>query len=301
MHPDEVGVDRRLVRRLLEAQFPDLADLPVRRVDPAGTDNALYRLGEELVVRLPRTERASGTLVRERRWLPRLATGLPLAVPRPVADGAPGEGYPFEWSVYGWLEGESANPDRVGDPTQLALDLAGLVGALQRIDSTGGPAPSELNAFRGVPLATRDARTRAAIDSLHDAIDAGVVTAVWDSALDAAAWARPPVWIHGDLDSRNLLASGGRLTAAIDWGCLGVGDPACDVMVAWKMLPSHARHTFRETLAVDDPTWARARGWALSQALVALSYYTPETNPTLVREARRWVAEVSADRASSPS
>ena len=248
-----------------------------------------------MVVRLPRTERTSGTLEKERQWLPRLAPLLPVAVPVPLVEGIPAEGYPLEWSVYRWLKGEDATVERVTDQSQSATDLAQFVAALQQIDPTGGPSPGEHNAFRGVPLATRDAPTRAAIVSLRGAIDVGAVTAGWESALQLPEWEHPPVWIHGDLDSRNLLVEEGRLSAVIDFGCLGVGDPACDVMVAWKVLSADTRIIFRTTLSVDESTWARARGWALSQALMALSYYTPETNPVLVREAHLWMAEVLAD------
>ena len=145
----------------------------------------------------------------------------------------------------------------------------------------------------------RDAATRAAIVALRGTIDVGAVTAAWESALRSPEWEHPPVWIHGDLDSRNLLVEEGRLTAVIDWGGLGVGDPACDVMVAWKTLSADTRDTFRAALSVDESTWARARGWALSQSLGALSYYTLETNPVLVLEAQRWLAEVLTDHASS--
>jgi aminoglycoside phosphotransferase (APT) family kinase protein len=287
------------VGRLLTAQFPQWAGLPIEPVPSAGTDNALYRLGDDMVVRLPRRERTSGTLEKERQWLPRLAPLLPLAVPVPLADGMPAEGYPFEWSVYRWLKGENATLERVTDLSRLATDLAQFVAALQQIDPTGGTSPGEHNSYRGVPLATRDAPTRAAIVSLRGAIDVGTVTAAWESALRSPEWEHPPVWIHGDLDSRNLLVEEGRLSAVIDWGCLGVGDPACDVMVAWKVLSADTRDIFRTALSVDESTWARARGWALSQALVALSYYTLETNPVLVLEAQRWMAEVLADHAST--
>jgi aminoglycoside phosphotransferase (APT) family kinase protein len=299
MHADEVDTDTFLVSRLLAAQFPQWADLPIEAVRSAGTDNALYRLGDEMVVRLPRRERTSRTLEKERQWLPRLAPHLPLAVPVPLADGMPAEGYPCEWSVYRWLTGEDATVATVTDLSQLATDLAQFVAVLQRIDPTGGPSPGEHNAFRGVPLATRDAGTRAAIDSLRGAIDFGAVTAAWESGLRSPEWEHPPVWIHGDLDARNLLVEEGRLSAVIDWGCLGVGDPACDVMAAWKVLSADTRDIFRAALSVDESTWARARGWALSQALVALAYYTLETNPVFVLEARRWMAEILADHAST--
>ena len=170
---------------------------------------------------------------------------------------------------------------------------------MQRIDATGGPPPSRFNAFRGVPLATRDESTRASIAALGSTIDAAAATAAWEAALRAPEWERSPVWIHGDLDARNLLARDGRITAVIDWGCLGVGDPACDVAVAWKMLDADARDVFRTALSVDDATWARGRGWVLSQALNALSYYTLETNAVLVREAERWLAEAVGASASS--
>jgi aminoglycoside phosphotransferase (APT) family kinase protein len=169
------------------------------------------------------------------------------------------------------------------------------VAALQQIDPTGGPPPGEHNFSRGEPLAARDAPTRAAIISLRGAIDVGTVTAAWESALRSPEWEHPPVWIHGDLDSRNLLVEEGRVSAVIDWGGLGVGDPACDVMVAWKVLSADSRDIFRTALSVDESTWARARGWALSQALGALSYYTPETNPVLFLEGQRWMAEVLAE------
>jgi aminoglycoside phosphotransferase (APT) family kinase protein len=292
MHADEVDTDAALVGRLVATQFPQWAELPIEPVRARGTDNALYRLGDEMVVRLPRIQRATLALDKETRWLPKLAPLLPLAVPVPLAKGMPAEGFPWEWSVYRWLEGEPATVEPIADLGQAATDLAEFIGALQRVDPTDGPPPGEHNGFRGEPLAARDAAVREAIASLGDEIDVGVVTAVWEAALRAPRWQRPAVWIHGDLDARNLLTVEGRLSAVIDFGCLGVGDPACDVMVAWKVLSTTARDSFRAALSIDEATWARSRGWALSQALVALAYYTLETNPVLVREARRWMSEV---------
>jgi aminoglycoside phosphotransferase (APT) family kinase protein len=292
MHADELEIGPSLVRRLLEAQFPQWADLSITLVEPRGTDNALYRLGGELVVRLPRRDRTVLTLEKELAWLPRIAPFLPLPVPAPVAIGAPTEEYAWTWSVYSWLEGESATPDRLTDARQAGLDLAAFVAALQRIDPAGAPGPGEHNFFRGEPLVNRDAAVRASIETLRDELDVAAVGAIWEAALGAPEWRRPGVWIHGDLDARNLLAAEGRLSAVIDWGSLGVGDPASDVMAAWKVLTPRGREAFRTALAVDDATWQRARGWALSQALGALSYYTLETNAVLVREAQRWLAEV---------
>ncbi len=295
MHADEVETDASLVRRLLESQFPHWVDLSIELVDSWGTDNALYRLGDELVVRLPRTPRTTEALTKETTWLPRLAPLLPLAVPTPVAEGTPTDGYPFAWAVYSWIRGEDATREAVGDLRQAARDLADFVAALHEIDATGGPVPGDHNVFRGEPLSARDAATRRSIDTLGDAIDAGAATAAWESALRAQEWQDAPVWIHGDLDARNLLVEDGRLVAVIDWGCLGVGDPACDFMVAWKALSAETRDIFLDGLSVDESARTRARGWALSQAVNALSYYTLETNPALVLEAQRWIGQVLGD------
>ena len=248
MHADEMEIDVSLVVRLVAAQFPQWADLPIEPVRSAGTDNALYRLGDEMVVRLPRIHWAVGQVQKEREWLPRLAPLLPLAIPVPLATGMPAEDYPWEWSIYPWLEGENATVERIADPDEAATLLARFVAALQRIDAAGGPLPGEHNSSRGVPLATRDARTRAVIASLAGEIEVDAVTAAWEAALQAPEWNGPPVWIHGDLQSGNLLAMEGRLSAVIDFGCLGVGDPACDVMTAWLYLSAETRDVFRAAL-----------------------------------------------------
>lgn len=241
MHVDEFEIDIPLVRRLLAAQFPRWADLPIEPVEPAGTDNAIFRLGTDMAVRLPRIDWATDEPAKAHRWLPRLAPSLPLAIPVPIGLGAPAEGYPWEWSICRWLEGENATADRIADPAQAAIDLAKFISALQRIDPTDGPPPEG----RGGPLAPRDERVRVSIASLADEIDVEAVTAAWEAALLAPEWSDPPVWIHGDLDARNLLAERGRLCGVLDFGTLAVGDPACDVMVAWKMLQTAARDVFR--------------------------------------------------------
>jgi aminoglycoside phosphotransferase (APT) family kinase protein len=294
MHADEVDTDISLVGRLLAAQFPQWADLPIEPIASSGTDNSIYRLGDDMAVRLPRIHWAVGQAEKEHRWLPRLAPFLPLAIPVPLAKGTPAEGYPWHWSVYRWLEGENATIDRIADLRQAATDLAQFVAALQRIDPTGGPPPGEHNFGHGVPLAERDPPVREAIASLDGMLDVAAVTAAWEAALRAPAWQGPPVWIHGDLQSGNLLAVQGRLSAVIDFGGLGVGDPACDLMVAWNLFSAETRDVFRAALPIDAATWARGRGWALSVALIFIPYYL-NTNPVGVGGARHMIDEVLAD------
>ncbi len=294
MHVDEVDVDVSLVGRLLAAQFPQWADLLIEPVHSAGTDNAIYRLGDDMAVRLPRIDWAIGQVDKEYRWLPRLAPHLPLAIPVPLAKGIPGEGYPWHWSVYRWLEGENATIERIAEEGQAARDLAQFIAALQRIDPLGWPPPGPPNSSRGVPLSTRDSETRAAIATLEGTLDASALTSAWEAALQAPAWGGPPVWIHGDLSPLNLLVERGRISAVIDFGCLGVGDPACDLIVAWNLLSDETRNVFRAALPVDDATWARGRGWALSIGLIALPYYQI-TNPVLAGISQRAIDEVLAD------
>jgi aminoglycoside phosphotransferase (APT) family kinase protein len=294
MHADEVATDARLVRRLLAAQHPQWAQLSVEPVASGGTDNALFRIGDELVARLPRIHWAVEQAGKEQAWLPRLGPHLPLDVPVPVASGAPGQGYPWSWSVCRWLEGKNPAPDGDLDFARLAVDLARFVAALHTIDPTGGPPPGPHNVHRGEPLAARDDATRGALDALTGSVDTVAAEETWTVALASAAWTAPPVWVHGDLGPGNLLCVGGRLSAVIDFGCLGVGDPACDLMPAWNLLPVGAREVFREELEVDDATWVRGRGWALSVALVQLPYYLP-TSPTIAAGARHAIGQVLAD------
>ena len=293
MHEDEVPTDILLVSRLLATQFPRWAGLPLRSVEPAGTDNAIYRLGDSMAVRLPRIHWAVQQPMKEHAWLPRLAPRLSLAIPEPLALGQPGEGYPWHWSICSWVPGELASPDHLDEPETTAKDLARFVQELEAIDGRGGPPPDG----RGEPLDTRDEACRESIAKLGELIDRSWAEAEWDAALAAPIWSEAPVWIHGDLDARNLLATDGRLSGVLDWGSLAVGDPAADVMAAWKMFDADARGRFRAELGVDDSTWSRSRGWVLSQAVMILSYYTLETNAVLVTEAERWLSELRADRA----
>jgi aminoglycoside phosphotransferase (APT) family kinase protein len=295
MHADEVETDAALVGRLLEAQFPEWAILRIERFEHSGTDNAIYRLGDELAARLPRIHWAKDLVDKEFTWLPRFAPRLPLAIPELLAVGEPGAGYPWRWSVQCWLPGENAATANIDDLVQAAIDLAAFIRALQAIDTTGGPLAGPANFYRGVPLAERDADVRRAIAASAGTIDAAAVTAAWEGALRSPAWDGPPVWVHGDLPF-NMLAFGGRLSAVIDFGCLGVGDPACDLDVAWSLFSGESRAAFREALGVDDATWARGRGWAL-RAVGGISHYA-ETNPELVASCLHRVEEVLADHRS---
>jgi aminoglycoside phosphotransferase (APT) family kinase protein len=299
MHADEVDTAVSLVRRLRAAQFPRWADLPIARVASAGTDNAIYRLGRDMAVRLPRIAWAVGQVEKEHRWLPMLAPHLPLTIPVPLAMGAPAEGYPWQWGIYPWIEGENATPERLADLDEAAQEMAHFITRLQRIDATGGPPPGPQNSSRGAPLAQRDPYARESIAALRamqqlSAQDADAVTALWDAALNAAVWDGPPTWLHGDLQPGNLLAVQGRLSAVIDFGCLGVGDPACDLIAAWHLFTGESRAVFHAALAVDNAMWMRGRGWALSVALIALPYYL-DTNPTIVANSRHVIREVLAD------
>lgn len=299
MHADEVDIDISLVVRLLAGQFPQWADLPLSPVQSAGTDNAIYRLGDDLAVRFPRVAGATEQVDKEFLWLPRLSPHLPLAIPVPLSLGQPGESYPWSWSVCRWLEGESAQSQRPDDLDQAAHDLAGFIAALQSIDAVGWPPPGPPDSPRGVPLSTRDAPTRAAIAELAGRLDTDAVTVAWEAALQEPAWHGPPVWTHGDLLPGNMLVHKGRISAVIDFGCLGVGDPACDLIVAWTLLSAQTRNMFRAALSVDEATWGRGRGWALSIGLIALPYYQ-YTNPLFAATASRMIAEVLADHQHVP-
>jgi aminoglycoside phosphotransferase (APT) family kinase protein len=272
--PDgRAGIDAGLVRRLIAAQFPRWAGLPVTPVEVDGWDNRTYRLGDDMSVRLPTAAGYVAAVAKENEWLPRLAPGLPVAVPEILATGSPGEGYPFPWSVRGWLPGETADRARIGDMAEFAVAVAGFIRALQRCDPTGGPLAGEHSWYRGASPAYYDEETRACLAALSGRVDTARAARVWDAAL-AAGWTGPPVWFHGDIAPGNLLVVDGRLAAVIDFGTSGVGDPACDLVIAWTMFSGASRAAFRSAVGLDAGTWARARGWALWKALLVLSETT---------------------------
>ncbi len=297
MHKDEAEIDEDLVHQLLSSQFPEWADLTITRVPSAGTDNALYRLGQDMVVRLPRMKNAAGQATKDFEWLPKLAPLLPLAVPAPLALGEPIEELPWNWTVCEWLPGEPPAIGDIADAAGLAVTLAGFVQALHRIDPVGGPRPSIHNFGRGVPLAKRDSYVRTALTELTGIIDVEAATAEWEIALSTPVWPGEPVWIHGDLQAGNMLVQEDQLTSIIDFGGLGVGDPAVDLLPAWNLFDHVAREIYRDTLKVDDATWARGRGWALSVALIALPYYL-HTNAEIVANSHHVIEELLKTRST---
>ncbi|MGW6205692.1 aminoglycoside phosphotransferase family protein [Streptomyces sp. NPDC055089] len=270
-HPDgRAGIDAALVQRLIDAQFPQWSGLPVTPVEVDGWDNRTYRLGDAMTARLPTAAGYVSAVEKEHHWLPRLAPTLPVAVPPVLALGAPGDGYPYPWSVRRWLRGETAARAHFEDLSPFAVQVAGFVRALQRCDATAGPLAGEHSWYRGASPAHYDEETRRCLAALAGQVDTDRARAVWDAAL-AAEWRGAPVWFHGDIASGNLLVEDGELSAVIDFGTSGVGDPACDLVIAWGMFRGESREAFRTAVGQDAGTWARARGWALWKALLNLT------------------------------
>jgi len=289
-----VVIDEPLVRRLIAEQFPGWIDLPVRPVASGGWDNRTFRLGDQMVVRLPSGQQYASQVEKALRWLPKLASALPLPIPEPLAMGKPGAGYLWKWSVYRWLPGEIAAPERINDMAQFATALGTFLKALQRTDPTGGPGPGPHNFHRGGSLTIYDAEARQAIAALAPVIDAAAATQAWERALNAR-WHGSPVWLHGDVSPGNLLVEQGRLSAVIDFGMLGVGDPACDLSIAWTLFAGESRTAFRASMEADSAMWARARGWTLWKALIVAAGQA-QTNAVEAAEPLRIVKDLLTDR-----
>ncbi|MGW5135088.1 aminoglycoside phosphotransferase family protein [Streptomyces sp. NPDC004135] len=283
-------IDEALVRRLIDTQFPQWAGLALELVSPAGSDHVIHRLGEELSVRLPRHRGAIGQARKEYEWLPRLAPHLPLAVPVPVGVGEPGFGFPWPWAVSRWLDGEVATVDALGDSCEAAVQLAEFLVALERIASEDTPAGSTGEDLTGRPLSDRDRATRVAIAEVDGVFDATAMTGLWNEALSAPGWDRAPVWFHGDFHTGNLLTCDGRLSAVIDFGELGRGDPARDLMIAFTLMSATSRAAFRDALGVDDATWLRGRGWALATGLNAYTTYAA-VDPRVAAQTSRQITQ----------
>jgi aminoglycoside phosphotransferase (APT) family kinase protein len=287
----EIGAS--VARRLVDSQFPQWADLPIAPVELDGWDNRTFRLGDELTVRLPSGEWYAKQVAKEQRWLPALAPRLPLPIPAPVAQGEPDAEFPHPWSVYRWLDGEPASRAPIADLTAFATTLAGFLVALGEADATDGPGPGEHIFFRGGPLSTYEREALDALDALGDEVRGDDCRAVWEDAM-ASAWEREPVWFHGDVATGNLLVRDGRLAGVIDFGSSGVGDPACDTVIAWTLLTGASRDRFRAALGVDAGTWSRGRGWGLWKALITLVGQLEEDAPAAATT-RRDIERILAD------
>lgn len=290
-------VDAELAARLVADQFPQWADLPLTRFEPAGSDNLVYRLGRTMTVRLPRGAWAAGQARKEHAWLPRLAPLLPLDIPAPLGLGRPAFGYPWHWSVTRWLPGSVATPEGFADPERTAVELAHFLRRLHALPPAHRLAPGPHPELAPAPLAERYPGTREAIAKLAGVFDTTALTEVWDAALAAPPWTGEPVWFHGDFHTGNLLLRDGRLSAVIDFGGLGVGDPAPDLMIAYTLLTAETRRLFRAALGVDQDTWTRGLGWALGSGLSAYLAYA-EGNPRIAAATRRQLSEVLAEHAA---
>lgn len=290
MHADDVPTTADQVARMVAAQHPQWSHLPVTPVAEFGTDHCLFRIGDDLVARMPRVAWAADQAHSDDAWLPVLAPHLPVTVPAPLALGEPDDEYPFVWSIAPWLPGATPT-DENADLHALAADLGGFVAALHAVDATGGPPKTGTD--RGTPIRGLDPYVREAIEECGDRIDQARVLEAWEDCVAAPDWAGDPVWIHGDLLRGNLLVNDRRLSAVIDWGALGVGDPAPDLQPAWTTVAA-AGAEFRAALDYDEDTWRRGRGWALGPALTGIPYYW-ETVPAFAQRGLRTIAAVLAD------
>lgn len=284
MHQDDLPVTDALIQDLLEQHTPQWADLPLHRVTSSGTDNALYRIGDSLVLRIPRRKSAVSLVSKELDWLPHL-DGLPLATPKLRYRGHVELGFECEFGIFDWIAGDIASPLNIADPNQAAVSLADFLASLQRKSTNGAPPAGPINKLRGIPLADMSDRTLEAIRIVSDEIDAAAAIGLWTEAL-SEIHAGPPVWLHGDLKADNLLTVDGKLSAVIDWGLSAVGDPAADYATAWSWVHPSARQDFKDALDIGEADWSRAKAWAIYGAVIALSYYRGGKNEPLCRQCR---------------
>ncbi|WP_237370575.1 aminoglycoside phosphotransferase family protein [Rhizobium sp. SL42] len=290
---DRLDISEPLVRALVADQFPQWADLPVRKVAPGGWDNQTFRLGETMSVRLPSAEAYAAQVTKEQPILAVLAPQLSLPIPTVLARGKASSLYPFAFGIHGWITGEPAMTAPIADMNGFADRLSGFIKTLHQADTNGGPAAGQHNFHRGGDLGIYGAETVAAIAELGDEIDGKAATAIWNEAI-SSRWERPPLWVHGDLAPGNLLVADGQLAAVIDFGTAAIGDPACDLALAWSFLDGEARARFRAALPLDAATWQRARGWVLWKTLITTVEMRRSGSPTL-DEQRRILAVILSE------
>jgi aminoglycoside phosphotransferase (APT) family kinase protein len=290
---DRMEIAASLVMRLIETQFPHWTGLELRPVKNGGWNNRTFHLGDRMSVRLPSAERYVAQVGKEVHWLPRLQPHLPRPIPEPLALGAPGENYPWPWAVYRWIDGETAEPRRIADMQAFAGDIADFLNELRSIDATDGPPAGPHNFHRGGALSVYDGEARNAITLLADEIDVSAITALWERAL-GSTWQNPPVWLHGDVSEGNMLVKDGALSAVIDFGTCGIGDPACDLVIAWTLLDEPSAKIFRDRIDLDHEVWQRARGWCLWKALIRIVELR-DRDPDGADLHRRWINRLLAD------
>ena len=265
-----MNIDINLVRKLIDSQFPEWSGLPINPVARSGWDNRTFRLGQALLVRMPSAESYAPQVLKERQWLPYLAERLSTSIPVVQALGSPDHGYPWAWSVYRWIEGEDASANDKSNSVEMAKSVAQFIGELHEVDPSNGPPPGTHNYHRGGSLLEYDANTRSYATLLSAEVCAETILTIWNRAINTQ-WQSEPVWVHGDLEASNILVCKGRLAAVIDFGNCAVGDPACDLVMAWTYFEENARKVFKSNLNIDSHTWHRARAWALWKALFRMS------------------------------
>lgn len=284
------SIDTLLVKRLLESQFPRWKDLPIEKISPGGWDNRSFRLGDDLLIRMPSEEHYVCQVEKEQVWLPKLATALPLKIPEPVAIGKPDFGYPWSWSIYQWIEGDPATTARIANINDFAVTLAQFLRSLEAIDTTNAPLAGKHCFYRGGELRTYHDETIESIKKLNGKIDTKSALAIWESAIKTK-WQHAPVWVHGDISPGNLIVKNGKLNAVIDFGQLCAGDPACDFSIAWTFFSNESRILFREYLMTDSETWLRGCAWALWKALIVAAEMAG-TNPLEIENSKRIIHQI---------
>jgi aminoglycoside phosphotransferase (APT) family kinase protein len=296
---NKIIIDKALARYLIDRQFPQWRHLPIEPVKNSGWDNRTFHLGTEMVIRMPSAMEYAGQAEKEQTWLSKLAPHLPIPIPSPIALGEPEDDYPWTWSINLWLPGNTAATAEIDDLSQFAVQLAEFLKALQSIDATNGPLAGPQSFYRGGDIAVYDAETRQAIELLKNDIDASLAIELWETAL-STKWRAEPVWVHGDISVGNLLVSNGQLSAVIDFGQLAVGDPACDLAIAWTFFEEKSREAFFQTLQLDKDTVARGRAWALWKALILVSGIATSSN-TVKQVWLRVISEVMKDQRQEKS
>jgi aminoglycoside phosphotransferase (APT) family kinase protein len=287
MNSERLIINETLVRQLVTDQFPQWKDLLIQPVAHQGWDNRTFRLGDHMLVRLPSAEEYVRQVLKEQKWLPYIAPKLPLPIPEPIAMGKPSKDYPWNWSIYRWLEGISANVVKLDDEhlETIALQLANFLNEFHQFDAAGAPTPGLHNWWRAAHTSVYDAETRMLINKLKSLINADSANALWEKAI-SSKWNKDPVWVHGDIASGNILLKDNKISAVIDFGCMGIGDPACDLTIAWTFFKNKSRVVFKNVLNLDPDTWARARGWALWKALYELSEVENKLSAEAVEQKR---------------